>query len=130
MRVTKAIREYVEDEIYKKYNAKEQAIGQEYWDEKKEIEDEILEIAADANRRAIALAESRGYEVTKGYRGDGLIFMSPNFGKRDVEKQIQDDRRQLQDRRRAKVKQILFDLEVGSTTKNELVEMIDGIEVD
>lgn len=132
MRVTRAIREYVEDEISKKYQAVRDTIGRAYYDECDALEGEIKVIAEEANRRAIEVIRARGFEPTKDWRhhDEGPISYSRCFNKPEESERINKECRALDDRKRAKIKQVLFDLEMGATEKAELIEVLDSITVD
>lgn len=132
MRVTRAIREYVEDEISKKYQAVRDSIGKDYCAECDALEEEIKVIADEANHKAIEVIRARGFEPTKDWRhhDEGPISYSRCFNKPEESQRINNECRALDDRKRAKIKQVLFDLEMGATEKAELIEVLDSITVD
>lgn len=132
MRVTKAIRDYVEEEISKKYQTARDSIGREYYAECDALEEEIKAIAEEANSRAIEVIRAHGFEPTKDWRhhDEGPISYSRCFQKPEESQRINNECRSLDDRKRQKIKQVLFDLEMGATAKAELVEVLDSIVVD
>ena len=132
MRVTRAVREYVEDEISKKYQAVRDTIGREYYDECDALEEEIKVIAEEANRRAIEVILARGFEPTRNWRHneEGPISYSRCFQKPNECQRINNACCDLDTRKRAKIKQVLFDLEMGATEKAELIEVLNSITID
>lgn len=130
MRVTKAIREYVEDEIYKKYNDAMDKIGSDYYDERNDVCKHVIDIMNEAAVKAEAYAESRGFVCTKGYRNDSIFYMPGNVVRQDEETRINEERNHLREKMRIKTKQVLFDLEMGDTAKAELKDVLDNITID
>lgn len=130
MRVTKAIREYVEEEIYKKYNDAADNIGTEYEKEKEDVLNHVLEIIKEANKEVIAYVESRGFKHRPGYREDTAISLTGSIGKKDIEDDIWKKKQELRNKGMAKAKQVLFDLEMGDTEKKQLKEVLDSIVVE
>ena len=129
MRLTKAIREYVEEEIYKKYNDAANEIGKEYYDAKHQAQEMVEEIMKEASNKASQYLKDLGYEVNPGYRGDSIFIMNGSFSKKD-EREINDQRNELRSKARAKARQVLFDLEMGDTNKQELRDVLDSITID
>lgn len=135
MRISKAIREYVEDEINQKYEDKLSSFRQDYKDEKKAVKEKLQEILDEANRKAEDYLQSVGY---KSYRFGS--FTNGSFTnmftwegspcKPEIEKEIENERRSTVTKRCAKIKQVLFDLEMGETAKAELKDFLDNLEID
>ena len=69
MRVTKAIREYVEEEISKKYDAVINNVGKDYYAERDNITDHVKEIMQEASNKAVAYLESVGYSHSRCDKG-------------------------------------------------------------
>ena len=130
MRVTKAIREYVEEEINKKYYEKIDRIGNEYREEKEEITNKVKEIMFEAGKRAEELIRSSGFDVCYSYHSDCLFRIDGQIQKDDVEKINRQERELLRDKCKAKIKQVLFDLEMGETAKAELKDVLDNLVID
>lgn len=132
MRVTNAIRDYVTDVICAKYDEKSREIGKEYRAELGALEEEVKAIADEANMRALELIASRGFEVNNpGYRrDDGLITMSGQFYKRGEYNRISVETTRLNQRKNDKIRQVLFELEMGKTAKDALVAFLENVEVD
>lgn len=130
MRVTKAIREYVEEEITKKYQAKRDAIGQEYETERKLVDEKLDEILSEANAKAEEYLQSVRF-VSMNYRTHCNPFgRSGRICQPETEDINAKERSLLDAKRNAKIKQVLFDLELGETTKAELKEVLDSITID
>jgi len=129
MRISKAIREYVEEEIYKKYNDAASEIGKEYYDEKKQVEEMVLEIMTEASKKAEEYLKDLGYMVMHGYRSDSIFSLNGSFSKPE-ENSINNKRNDMRSKARAKARQVLFDLEMGETTKQQLKEFLDNVVID
>ncbi len=130
MRVTKAVREYVEEEIQKKYQEKKNLIGKEYEAERDAVKNKLQEFLDEANRKALEYARNAGYEM-QYYRTPAEAFSwQGRLCKPDMEGINNEERRLLDMKCSAKIKQVLFDLEMGETAKNELKEVLDNLVVD
>lgn len=129
MRLTKAIREYVEEEIYKKYDEAASEIGKDYYESKERAVQMVEEIMKEASRKAEEYLKDLGYTVSYGYRDNSLYTMNGSFTKKE-ERDINNQRQELRSRARAKARQVLFDLEMGDTNKKELRDILDNITID
>jgi len=129
MRISKAIREYVEEEIYKKYNDAAVEIGKEYYDEKKQAEEMVLEIMTEASKKAEEYLKDLGYMVMHSYRSDSIFSLNGSFSKPE-ENSINNKRNDMRAKARTKARQVLFDLEMGETTKQQLKEFLDNVVID
>ena len=130
MRVTKAIREYVEEEIYKKYDEYSTNIGKEYYAEKDDVLKDIQKIIDSTNAVIIDVLKRKGFDYEYRYRNNNLITIDGYIRKTDVEQSINSQRAQLRDKAKKKIKEVLFNLEMGETQKVELKQVIDSITVE
>ena len=130
MRVTKAIRDYVEAEINKKYDDAANEIGKEYFAEKEQVEKEIRKIMQEASAKAEEYAVSKGFTTRNCYRSSCLFSFDGGIGKQELENNIYATRRELQMKAKSKTNQVLFDLEMGETNKAKLREVLDNIAVE
>ena len=134
MRVTKAIREYVEEEISKKYNTVINETGTDYETEREDVKNGVLEIMKRANEQALSYIAARGFNYKRGYyRYDDSPMMFEfhgNIEREEDEKALNAERHRLNDNMHARIKQVLFDLEIGTAGKMELRDIIDSIEVE
>ena len=130
MRVTRAIREYVEEEIRKKYDAAAGEIGKEYEAEKQKVIDMVTKIMYKAESEALEYLKLVGFEPSYCYRSDHFFSMYGNVAKKDVEDKLYKERQELRGKCEKKIKQVLFDLEMGETEKAELKEVLDAITVE
>ena len=131
MRVTKAIREYVEEEVTKKYKEKIDSVGKEYCEEKDKVLGKITEILNEANNKANDYLNSVGYKCYRyGSETERVFTIYNNPCNYDAEQKIAGEKGEIMDKMHAKVKQILFDLEMGETAKAELKELLDNLVVD
>jgi len=130
MRVTKAIREYVEETIKEKYRIKIDEIGKDYQQARDDVEAELNKILAEANEKAKNYLNDVNFDCV-----DYRVSCNP-FGRRGrvCQPEMEDinakERSSWMAKCEAKVKQVLFDLEMGETAKNELKDLLDKIEVD
>ena len=129
MRVTKAIREYVEEEISKKYDAVINNVGKDYYAERDNITDHVKEIMQEASNKAVAYLESVGYSHSRCDKG--CIFdMYGWIQHKEKEEETSNIKAELTAKKHAKIKQVLFDLEMGDTQKKQLREVLDSIIVE
>ena len=129
MRISKAIREYVEEEIRKKYYDAADEIGKEYYEEKNEAKEMVLEIMRGASAKAEQYLKDLGYNISMGYKDDCMFYMSGSFSK-EIEGRINAQRNDITCKWRDKARKVLFDLEMGDANKKELREILDNITVD
>lgn len=130
MRVTKAIREYVEEQIKAKYDVKRNEVGKEYEAERKLVLDEVDKILNEANEKALEYLNSVGYE-SKSWREKCAPFQTNGrITKEDVEQELNNERAEWNRKCAEKVRQVLFDLEMGETAKAELKDVLDNIVVE
>ena len=131
MRVTKAIREYVEEEISKKYDNAANEIGKEYYDARDVIMYEINKIIQEASDKIIKYANENGYEYQYGYRSnDSMLVLNGSIGKKEIENKIHDERMRIRNKKYDKIKEVLFNLEMGETQKAELKSVLDSITIE
>ena len=131
MRVTKAIREYVEEEITNKYAERRNTIGEAYREEQKQVEEHLKVFLEEANEKAKEYIATTGFECYSygRYYADPFSF-NGSIRKPDMERIHDEERRLIDMKCAAKIKQVLFDLEMGETAKNELKQVLDSIVVD
>lgn len=132
MRVTRAIREYVEEEINKKYSAVINKIGADYNAEKDKVRDGVLAIMEEANKKALDYIHECGFDHNgRYYNNNNSVFELRGYiEKPDEEDRLNNERSLLRDSMQKKIKQVLFDLEMGDTEKAQLKDVLDGITVD
>lgn len=129
MRVSKAIREYVESEIYNKYREASEEIGKEYFDQKNQAKEMVEEIMHEASDKAMQYLKDLGYEISMGYRDNGIFHVSGSFQK-PIESEIHAKRQELMSKSREKARKVLFDLEMGDADKQQLKDILDNLTID
>lgn len=133
MRVTKLIREYVEDSVHKKFQPKRDELWVEYNAKIQTVSDAIDEVVNEANEKAIAIAREAGIEPESNRYSHSdkinLVFRSGYIGDREAEQELRNKERELRDRERDTVSSILLRLELGQTDKAELEDVLAAIEV-
>lgn len=129
MRVSKAIREYVESEIYAKYHEASKEIGKEYYDQKQQAQEMVEEIMHEASDKAMQYLKDLGYEISMGYRDNGIFHISGSFHK-PIESEINSKRTELISKSREKARKVLFDLEMGDADKKQLKDILDNLTID
>ena len=130
MRVTKLIREYVEESVRQKFKPEKEKVWKEYNEKIEDLRDEIQKIADEANEKAVALAREAGLYSENEYDSGTLIRMYSRYlGDREIEAKLRKEDCELRDREKDTVSGILLRLELGQTDKAELEDVLAAIEV-
>lgn len=126
MRVTKIIREYVEETVNEIYNPLIENCSKDFSKKKNEIEDILEKMTDEFNAAAKKMIKEHGFTIDS-WSGEEkqIINYSCNFGKKEYNS-ITDKRNELRDEKRRKIQDILVNLELGGT-KAELDEMLKNI---
>ena len=126
MRVTRVIREYVEEAINGIYDPIIRDCSKDYSKKKSEVEDILAKMADEFDTAAEKVIKEHGFTIDSWYREKrNIINYSFNFGKKEYELVV-DKRNELRDEKRRKIQDILVNLELGGT-KAELDEMLKNI---
>lgn len=130
MRVTKLIREYVEDSVRQKFKPEKEKVWKEYNERIEDLRAEIQKIADEANEKAVAIAREAGFYLDSPYDSSTLIRMFDRYlGNREIEAELREKDREIRDRERDTVANVLLGLELGQTDKTELESVLAAIEV-
>lgn len=126
MRVTKVIREYVEEAINGIYDPIIKNCSKDYSKRKDEVEGIIAKMADEFNTATEKVIKEHGFTIDS-WNGEKrqIINYTCYFGKEEYEL-IADKRNDLRDEKRRKIQDILVNLELGGT-KTELDEMLRNI---
>lgn len=126
MRVTKIIREYVEETVNGIYNPIIENCSKDYSIKKNEVEDILENMVDEFNAAAKKVITEHGFTIDS-WNGEEkhIIGYTCNFGREEY-KSITDKRNELRDEKRRKIQDILVNLELGGT-KAELDEMLKNI---
>ena len=129
MKVTKFIKEYVQQEITKKFNDKVNSLHKDYWEERDELLSKIDAVVAEANEKAEKLISEAGFEYSSNRYGYSRLVTrgSANILKPDVEKAFSDERERLKEERYKAERDLLLTLELGVSSKEELTELLDSV---
>lgn len=128
MRVTKVIREYVEREIRNKFDRKIKDARREYDEEKKELSRRLEELAIETEEKACGIAKAMGFDYD--YAGRRSISFNPSsFRNKEKDDAVYEAINELRQKERRAIEDILLSLELGETTKSELKDAIDAVEV-
>ena len=152
MRVTKAIREWIEQKIAEKYDPIIESIGHDYEEEQKEIVKELYAILQRANEEACRYLSSKGFSVCSyrthyrdmdndwhhrqyytDYTPDPTkqVFTLCNTPHNaDKINEITERKNKLYEQKEYMTKKIAFDLEVGETNKEQIESVIGAITVE
>ena len=133
MRVTRAIREYVEEEINKKYKPVIEEVGKDYFNRKEALLTRINAKINEYEKELQQMAAEEGFTVRGPYYGDRpgqIIKMGDDIWIKEEQEEINEECRRLRGRITEKTRQVLFDLEMGETAKAELVEVLDRLVAD
>lgn len=124
MRVTKLIKEYVEKSVKAIYEPKIKAIGREYEERKEILEKQLETFVEQADETAKKMIVDAGFELRYGreyyIQSYGTIWI------KELEDEIWEKKEELKSEMRAKINDILLNLELGAT-RAELDEMLKNI---
>ena len=126
MRVTKIIKEYVEETINGIYDPIIGNCSKDYSEKKKEVENILEKMVDEFDTAAKKVIKEHGFTIDS-WNGEEyhIISYTCNFGKKEYDS-IADKRNELRDEKRRKIQDILVNLELGGT-KAELDEMLRNI---
>ena len=126
MRVTKIIREYVEETVNGIYDPIIGNCSKDYSSKKNEVEDILEKMVDEFDVAAKKVIKEHGFTINS-WDGEEkhIISYTCNFGKKEYEL-IADKRNELRDEKRRKIQDILVNLELGGT-KAELDEMLRAL---
>lgn len=126
MRVTKIIKEYVEETVNGIYDPIIGNCSKDYSEKKNEV-DEILEkMVNELDVAAKKVIKEHGFTINSWYgKEQHIVGYTCNFGDKEY-KSVADKRNELRDEKRRKIQDILVNLELGGT-KAELDEMLKNI---
>ena len=129
MRVTAFIRDYVTEEMKKKFQPAIDAVMPEYTELREKVTESCRQIAKRADEEAKALCREAGmwngadYPLIKFYHAGGIY-----------NEELADERNkrisELTKKRDQAVRDILLKLEIGETSKNDLKAAIDEVVVE
>lgn len=126
MRVTKLIREYVEETVNGIYEPLIKNCDGDYYEKKKEVEKILEKLADEFDVAAKKIIKENGFSIDSwDDREKTIITYTCNFGNKEY-MPILEKRRKLRDEKKQKVQDILVNLELGGT-KAELDEMLKKI---
>lgn len=126
MRVTKLIREYVEETVNGIYEPLIKNCDGDYYEKKKEVEKILEKLADEFDVAAKKIIKENGFSIDSwDDREKTIITYTCNFGNKEY-MPILEKRRKLRDEKKQKVQDILVNLELGGT-KAELDEMLRNI---
>lgn len=124
MRVTKIIREYVEDKVNKVYQPQIDAIRLRHKPIQEEIEAQLAELRKATDKTAATIiAKYPDFTFTCGFGGDMKYirsYASLEYKNRHIRSQEEQD---LLDARNNKIQEILVSLEMGAS-KDDLDKML------
>lgn len=126
MRVTKIIRDYVEEAVNGIYDPIIGNCSKDYSEKKNEVEEILEKTVNEFDAAAKKMIEEHGFTIDSWNEQEyHIISYTCNFGKKEYDS-IADKRNELRDEKRRKIQDILVNLELGGT-KAELDEMLKNI---
>lgn len=126
MKVTKIIREYVEETINGIYEPLIKNCDGDYYEKKKEVDEILKKLADEFDVAAKKIIKENGFSIDSwNDREKTIITYTCNFGNKEY-RPILEKRRKLMDEKKQKVQDILVNLELDGT-KAELDEMLKKI---
>ena len=128
MRITRAIREYVEETVNNIYNPLIENCQDEYYNKRNEIENTLEKMASELDIAAKKMIKENGFSIDSwdGKRENRIIISTAAFGDEEFTL-FYDKRRKLYDEKNQTIKEILESLELGKT-KAELDEMLKTLQ--
>lgn len=126
MRVTKVIRDYVEETVNGIYDPIIKDCSKDYSKRKEEVEGIIAKMTNEFNTTIEKVINEHGFTINS-WNGEKrqIINYVCYFGNKEYEL-IADKRNELRDEKRRKIQDILVSLELGGT-KAELDEMLKNL---
>lgn len=126
MRVTKIIREYVEEAVNGIYDPLIKNCDGNYYERKGEVENILEKMADEFDATAKKVIKENGFSIDSwDDREKTIITYTCNFGGKEYTP-ILEKRRKLRDEKKQKTQDILVNLELGGT-KAELDEMLRAL---
>ena len=126
MRVTKIIREYVEETINGIYDPIIGNCSKDCSEKKNEVKEILEKMVNEFDAAAKKVIKEHGFTINSWYgKEQHIIGYTCNFGDEEF-KSVSDKRNELRDEKRRKIQDILVNLELGGT-KAELDEMLKNI---
>ena len=126
MRVTKIIREYVEETVNGIYDPIIGNCSKDYSEKQNEVEEILEKMVNEFDTAAKKVIKEHGFTINSWYgKEQHIIGYTCNFGDEEF-KSVSDKRNELRDEKRRKIQDILVNLELGGT-KAELDEMLKNI---
>lgn len=126
MRVTKIIKEYVEETVNGIYDPIIGNCSNDYSEKKNEVEEILEKMVNEFDAAAKKVIKEHGFTINSWYgKEQHIIGYTCNFGDKEF-KSVADKRNELRDEKRRKIQDILVNLELGGT-KAELDEMLKNI---
>lgn len=126
MRVTKIIREYVEEAINGIYDPLIENCSGDYYKKKNEVRKILEKMAGEFDAAAKKMIKETGFSIDSWDEKErAIITYTCNFGGKE-RASILEKENKLKDEKRQKIQNILVNLELGGT-KAELDEMLKNI---
>ncbi len=126
MRVTKIIREYVQETVNGIYSPIIENCSKDYSKKKNEVEDILEKMVNEFDVAAKKVIKEHGFTINSWYgKEEHIVGHTCNFGDKEY-KSVADKRNELRDEKRRKIQDILVSLELGGT-KAELDEMLKNL---
>lgn len=116
MRVTRTIREYVEETVNNIYSPLIASCEDEYYNKRNEIENTLEKMASELDIAAKKMIKENGFSIDSwdGKRENRIIISTAAFGDKEFTL-FYNKRRKLYDERNQTIKEILENLELGKT---------------
>lgn len=129
MRVTKAMKEYVESQMSEKRLAINKAYRAEYEARKKTCVAECEEIVAQANARVAEVLRQYNFQHRRGYREEPLVLYEQDIVNESEWSNIQDHERALYHKQQEMMKKFILECDLG-VDKEQFYSMVAAISFD
>lgn len=127
MRVTKAIREYVETEVRRKFDPVFRKVREPYNARREALIADLKKLNEEVNQKANELIASHGFSTRPEQKAFG--FRDYAFEDKTAWAEVCKKEAELREREDRAIMDIIISLELGETTKDQLRAALDAVEV-
>ena len=125
MRVTSIIKDYITNEIDKKYQKKLQSIPNEYQEQRNKCIIEMDKLLNQTNKKGIEIAKK--YNMCQDSDDEYFNYSSYRLDNKTLAKPYDKEVKTLTQEKKDKIAQIILDLELGEVNKKELINILENV---
>lgn len=131
MKLTKAMREYVENKVYEQENVLLAKLEEDYADynaAKKDAEEELKRICEEANVRFKKSLEEKGFLSNIKY-WNPISCLTYGIRNAEVEKEIREKKAEIKKNTDIKLRNLLLEIELGAA-KSEFFDIVNNFKLE